>query len=90
VAYTDKWDVINLSHAPLSTEEGYERAEALAEVMDPMFLFSRGDADAEGDGDGDAEGEIQVEEVKSAAPNGNHGGAHEHSPVDDKSEAMMT
>ncbi|KAF8518949.1 RNA polymerase II-associated [Hysterangium stoloniferum] len=84
VAYTDKWDVINLSHAPLSAEEADERDEALAEVMDTMFLFSRGDADAEGDGDGDAEGEIQVDEVRSTAPNGYgaHHDAHGHFPVD--------
>ncbi|KAF8586321.1 hypothetical protein K439DRAFT_1387233 [Ramaria rubella] len=58
VAYTDKWDVINLSHAPLSNEEAEEREEALAEVMDPMFLFSRAEAEADGDG----EGEIQAED----------------------------
>lgn len=67
MAYTDKWDVINLSHASLSPEEAEEREEALAEVMDPMFLFSRAEGDGDGDGDGDAEGDaegdIQVEEV---------------------------
>ncbi|KAF8522988.1 RNA polymerase II-associated [Gautieria morchelliformis] len=60
VAYTDKWDVINLSHALLSSEEAEERGETLAEVMDPMFLFSR--AEAEGDADGDVEGDVQVDE----------------------------
>jgi len=67
VAYTDKWDVINLSHAPLSSEEAEEREEALAEVMDPMFLFR---AQAEADADADAEGEIHVEET-AATVNGN-------------------
>jgi RNA polymerase II-associated factor 1 len=52
--------VINLSHAPLSSEEAEERGETLAEVMDPMFLFSR--AEAEGDADGDVEGDVQVDE----------------------------
>jgi RNA polymerase II-associated factor 1 len=65
VAYTDKWDVINLSHAPLSNEEAEEREEALAEVMDPMFLFSR--AEGDGDRDADAEGEVHVEEAAAPA-----------------------
>ena len=59
VAYSDKWDVINLSHAPLSREEAEEREEALAEVMDPMFLFSRAEAEVEGDTDG----AIQVDDA---------------------------
>lgn len=67
MAYTDKWDVINLSHAPLSSEEAEEREEALAEVMDPMFLFR---AQAEADADADAEGEIHIEET-AATVNGN-------------------
>ncbi|KIJ55625.1 hypothetical protein M422DRAFT_57956 [Sphaerobolus stellatus SS14] len=53
IAYTDKWDVINLSHAPLSTEESEEREEAMAEVADPMFMFR-----TEADGEGDADGEV--------------------------------
>ncbi|CCM04179.1 uncharacterized protein FIBRA_06341 [Fibroporia radiculosa] len=50
-AYLDKWDVINITHARMSQEEETEREEVLAEVMDPMYLLSRGDADAEGEVD---------------------------------------
>ncbi|KAF5377783.1 hypothetical protein D9757_008079 [Collybiopsis confluens] len=46
--YDDKWDVIKVTHVPMSQEEEVERAEALAEVMDPLFLM-RGDADADGE-----------------------------------------
>ncbi|GJJ11167.1 hypothetical protein Clacol_005399 [Clathrus columnatus] len=59
VAYTDKWDVINLSHAPLSIEEAEERKEVQAEVSDPMFFFSRVEGEQDGDADGD--GEIDAE-----------------------------
>jgi len=50
-AYHDKWDVIKISHVPMDLEERTEREEALAEVLDPMYLLSRGDADAEGEVD---------------------------------------
>ena len=33
----------------MSKEEEDEREETLAEVMDPMYLLSRGEADAEGE-----------------------------------------
>lgn len=33
----------------MSKEEEDEREEALAEVMDPMYLLTRGDIDAEGE-----------------------------------------
>lgn len=33
----------------MSKEEEDEREEALAEVVDPMFLMIRGDVDADGD-----------------------------------------
>lgn len=33
----------------MSHEEETEREEALAEVMDPMYLLNRGEADAEGE-----------------------------------------
>ncbi|KAH8110985.1 RNA polymerase II-associated [Phellopilus nigrolimitatus] len=49
--YTDKWDAINLSLAPFSQEELEEREEALAEVVDPLYLFARADADADGEVD---------------------------------------
>lgn len=35
----------------MSKEEEEERGEALGEVLDPMYLLSRGEADAEGDVD---------------------------------------
>ncbi|KAL0566312.1 hypothetical protein V5O48_015707 [Marasmius crinis-equi] len=46
----DKWEVLRVTHEAMSQEEEEERDEALAEVVDPMFLL-RGDADAEGDED---------------------------------------
>ena len=51
-SYGDKWDVVRLTHTPMSAEEAQEREEALAEVVDPLFPLPRGDADA------DAEGEV--------------------------------
>ena len=62
--YEDKWEVIRLLHQSMSKEEEEEREEALAEVVDPMFLMARGDADAEGevemDDGGYANGVIDV------------------------------
>ncbi|KAJ3745379.1 RNA polymerase II-associated protein [Lentinula detonsa] len=51
--YEDKWDVIKVTHVPMSQEEEDEREEALAEVMDPLFLMR---------GDVDADGEVEVDE----------------------------
>ena len=48
-SYHDKWDIIKITHCPMSREEEAEREEALAEVMDPMYLLNRGEADAEGE-----------------------------------------
>ncbi|TDL23983.1 RNA polymerase II-associated protein [Rickenella mellea] len=50
-SYTEKWDAINLTLAPFSQEEREEREETLAEVVDPMYMFSRVDADADGEVD---------------------------------------
>ena len=50
-SYGDKWDVVKLTHAPMSHEEEQEREEALSEVVDPLYLLSRADADAEGEVD---------------------------------------
>ncbi|KAG6908957.1 hypothetical protein DXG01_002563 [Tephrocybe rancida] len=47
--YDDKWEIIRVTHLEMSKEEEDEREEALAEVVDPMFLMVRGDADADGD-----------------------------------------
>ena len=48
--YEDKWEIMRVTHAPMSQEEEEERDEALAEVVDPLFLM-RGEVDAEGDDD---------------------------------------
>lgn len=61
MAYTDKWDLIHLSHAPLGVEEAEERKEAQAEVTDPMFLFSRVEGEQDGDGEADGDGEVDAE-----------------------------
>jgi len=45
----DKWDVINVTHVQMSQEEEDERAETLAEVMDPMYLLGPVDVDADGE-----------------------------------------
>lgn len=53
--YDDKWEVIRMTHAPISEEEETERQDYLAEVSDPDYLLKmRTDADAEG--------EIEVDE----------------------------
>ncbi|KAF8659869.1 hypothetical protein AX16_001753 [Volvariella volvacea WC 439] len=52
--YDDKWEVIHMTHAPLSQEEEEERQEALAEVVDPLYLIGR---------DVDADGDIEVDDV---------------------------
>ncbi|KAH7922312.1 hypothetical protein BV22DRAFT_1070656 [Leucogyrophana mollusca] len=56
-SYGDKWQVVNMSHLPMSKEELDEREEVLAEVMDPMYLLGRGDADADGEGEVDDGGD---------------------------------
>lgn len=61
-AYVDKWDVVKVTHVPMSKEEEDEREEALAEVMDPMYLLNRADMDAEGE-------EVE-EETEIVRPNG--------------------
>jgi RNA polymerase II-associated factor 1 len=63
--YDDKWEVIRMTHAPISGEEEAERQEYLAEVSDPDYLLKmRTDADAEG--------EIEVDDMtfmnSAAAP----------------------
>ncbi|KAF5335997.1 hypothetical protein D9611_006303 [Ephemerocybe angulata] len=55
--YDDKWELIRARYAPMSAEEEEERQEALAEVVDPMYLFNR-----------DADGDIEVEEGAGSAP----------------------
>lgn len=61
--FRDKWALVRVAHVPPSQEEAEERADALAEVRDPMYLLHSADAegeddvDADGDGDADADGE---------------------------------
>jgi RNA polymerase II-associated factor 1 len=55
-AYVDKWQVVHISHVPMSKEELDEREELLAEVTDPAFLLNRDDVDADGEIDVDALG----------------------------------
>jgi len=64
-AYVDKWDVVKVTHVPMSKEEEDEREEALAEVNDPMYLLNRADMDAEGE-------EVE-EEAEAERPNGDTG-----------------
>ncbi|KAL5531371.1 hypothetical protein ACEPAG_4248 [Sanghuangporus baumii] len=56
--YSDKWDAINLSLAPFTSEELEERDEARAEVVDPNYMFSR-DADADGEVDDTHDADVQ-------------------------------
>ena len=53
---------MRVAHVPPSQEEAEERAEAHAEVRDPMYLLQSVDAEGEDDIDGeaDAEGEREV------------------------------
>ncbi|ETW79031.1 hypothetical protein HETIRDRAFT_441150 [Heterobasidion irregulare TC 32-1] len=48
--FRDKWALVRVAHTPPSREEAEERAEALAEVVDPLYLLQR-DADADGEED---------------------------------------
>ncbi|KIM53429.1 hypothetical protein SCLCIDRAFT_1222827 [Scleroderma citrinum Foug A] len=57
-AYVDKWQVVHISHLPMSKEELDERDELMAEVLDPMYLRADADADGEGDIDVDAVGHM--------------------------------
>ncbi|KAJ7580215.1 RNA polymerase II-associated protein [Mycena floridula] len=56
--YDDKWELIRMGHMPMSQEEIEERDEALAEVVDPLFLM-RGEADVDGDGEVEVEDTMQ-------------------------------
>jgi len=64
---------VRVAHVPPSQEEAEERADALAEVRDPMYLLhsadaeGEDDADADGDGDGDADADGEGEVVVGAA-----------------------
>lgn len=45
--YTDKWDLVHLSHKPLEQDELDERAEVTAEVTDPTWAPVELDAEGE-------------------------------------------
>ncbi|KAG0699894.1 RNA polymerase II-associated [Suillus ampliporus] len=66
--YADKWQVVHISHVAMSSEEIEERNETLAEVVDPLYLFSR---DAEGEVD--ADGEVDVGGIGIGAEGGGEG-----------------
>lgn len=66
--YADKWQVVHISHVPMSSEEIDERNDALAEVVDPLYLFSR---DAEGEVD--ADGDVDVGVIEMGAEGGDGG-----------------
>lgn len=58
---TKKWHIIRLKHTKMSEEEEREREETAAEVLDPVYLLTGGDADAEGEVEiEDAEGEVHT------------------------------
>ncbi|KAI0047855.1 Paf1-domain-containing protein, partial [Auriscalpium vulgare] len=46
--FRDKWALVRVAHVPPSSDEAEERAEAVAEVLDPAYLMQR-DVDAEGE-----------------------------------------
>ncbi len=50
--YPDKWDVIQMQYCDMDAGEVEERDEALAEVIDPMYMM-RGEADADADAEDD-------------------------------------
>ncbi|KAH7885866.1 RNA polymerase II-associated [Phlebopus sp. FC_14] len=54
--YVDRWQVVHISHVPMSKEELDEREDLLAEVVDPGYLLNRIDADADGEIDTEAVG----------------------------------
>ena len=57
--YGDKCFVVKVTHVPMSKEEEDEREDALAEVMDSMYLLGRGDIDAEGEVEGEDIGVVK-------------------------------
>ncbi|KAH9166032.1 RNA polymerase II-associated [Lactarius sanguifluus] len=61
--FRDKWALVRVAHVPPSQEEAEERAEALAEVRDPMYLLQSADAEGEDDIDGDADADADAEVV---------------------------
>ncbi|KAH9041272.1 RNA polymerase II-associated [Lactarius pseudohatsudake] len=65
--FRDKWALVRVAHVPPSQEEAEERAEALAEVRDPMYLLQSADAEGEDDIDGDADADADAEVVIPAS-----------------------
>ncbi|THU92733.1 RNA polymerase II-associated protein [Dendrothele bispora CBS 962.96] len=66
--YEDKWEIIRLTHTTMSKEEEDEREEALAEVLDPMYM-TRMMMRADGEGEADADGEVDTVEVDADGVN---------------------
>ncbi|KAI0683974.1 RNA polymerase II-associated [Cytidiella melzeri] len=56
---TKKWHIIRLKHTKMSADEEREREETSAEVLDPSYLLTGGDADAEG--------EVEIEDPETEA-----------------------
>ena len=59
--FRDKWALVRVAHVPPSQEEAEERAEAHAEVRDPMYLLHSADAEGEDDIDGDGEADADAD-----------------------------
>lgn len=57
MAYSDKWDAIQLSHTPFLQEELDDREAQEAEVKDPLYMFRTEEA-----------GEAEEEEVAMVSP----------------------
>jgi RNA polymerase II-associated factor 1 len=53
-AYPNKWEVVNITHVEMAKDEQEEREEAMAEVLDPMYMHEV-DADGEGEGEGEVD-----------------------------------
>jgi RNA polymerase II-associated factor 1 len=51
--YDQKWEVINITHGPMDPKEKMDRAEALAEVLDPDYYLLVRDADGEPEDEAD-------------------------------------
>ena len=73
---------MNVSHAPMSKEELDEREDALAEVLDPMYLLARGE-EGDGNAEAEAEGEVENTDMDGEVPPYPDGGAEAVGEVPD-------
>ena len=69
-----KWDVIKVQHVRMDDEEENERADLLAEVIDPNYMFAKADVDAEG--------EVDTEELVQTHPEGSPNGIDPNEVID--------